>query len=83
MSVESRITTTDPTLNLRLCLAGVGLNITWESWVLAHVENGELASVLDEYTPPFPGFFLYFPRRRQRSAALQALIDYVRTEIRT
>lgn len=81
VSVESRITTTDPTLNLRLCMAGVGLNMSWESWVRPHIEEEELVSVLEEYTPPFPGFYLYFPRRRQRSAALEALIEYVRTEI--
>jgi DNA-binding transcriptional LysR family regulator len=82
VSVDSRITTSDPTLNLRLCLAGVGLNMTWESWARPHIDAGDLVSTLDEYSPPFPGFYLYFPRRRQRSAALQALIDYVRSELR-
>jgi DNA-binding transcriptional LysR family regulator len=78
VSVESRIITTDPALNLRLCLAGVGLNMSWESWAHPHIGKGELVPVLEEYSPPFPGFHLYFPRRRQRSAALQALIDFVR-----
>ncbi len=78
VSVESRIVTTDPMLNLRLCLAGVGLNMSWESWVRPRVDEGELVAVLEEYCPPFPGFYLYLPRRRQRSAALQALIDFVR-----
>jgi len=83
VSVDSRVITTDPTLNLRLCVAGVGLNMSWESWVRPHIERDELVPVLEEYSPPFPGFHLYFPRRRQRSAVLQALIDYVRHEIRT
>ena len=52
--------------------------MTWESWARPLVEQGALVSVLEEYSPPFPGFHLYFPRRRQRSAALQALIDFVR-----
>lgn len=78
VSVDSRIVTTDPTLNLRLCLAGAGLNMSWESWVRPYIETGELVSVLEEYSPPFPGFYLYFPHRRQRSAALRALIDHVR-----
>lgn len=82
VSVESRIITTDPALNLRLCLAGAGLNMTWESWARPYIEKGELVPVLEEYSPPFPGFYLYFPRRRQRSAALQALIDFVRMEVR-
>jgi DNA-binding transcriptional LysR family regulator len=78
VAVDSRIITTDPTLNLRLCLAGVGVNMSWESWVRPHMEQGDLIPVLEAYTPPFPGFYLYFPRRRQRSAALQALIDHAR-----
>lgn len=82
VSVDSRITTTDPSLNLRLCLSGVGLNMSWESWVRPHISRHELVAVLEEYTPPFPGFYLYFPRRRQRSAALEALIDFVRREAR-
>ena len=56
------------------------LNMTWEEWARPHIEKDELVSVLEEYSPPFPGFYLYFPHRRQRSAALQALIDYVRQE---
>lgn len=82
VSVDSRIVTTDPTLNLRLCLAGAGLNMSWESWARPHIEDGDLIAVLEEYSPPFPGFYLYFPHRRQRSAALQALIDFVRQEAR-
>lgn len=77
VSVDSRIVTTDPQLNLQLCLAGAGLNMSWESWVRRQIERGELVPALEEYCPPFPGFYLYFPRRRQRSAALQALIDFV------
>jgi DNA-binding transcriptional LysR family regulator len=78
VAVDSRIITTDPTLNLRLCLAGVGVNMSWESWVRPHMEQGDLIPVLEAYTPPFSGLYLYFPRRRQRSAALQALIDHAR-----
>ena len=56
--------------------------MTWEEWVLPHVDRGELVTVLEDFSPPFPGFYLYFPRQRQRSAVLQALIDHVRPEVR-
>jgi DNA-binding transcriptional LysR family regulator len=46
------------------------------------IEAGELVTVLEEYCEPFPGFFLYFPRRRHRRAALQALIDFAREHVR-
>jgi len=82
VAVEARVLTTDPRLNLRLAVAGVGLNMAWESWAREHIENGELVAVLETYCPPFPGFYLYFPRRRHRPAALRALIDYTRARSR-
>jgi len=33
--------------------------------------------VLEEFSTPFPGFYLYYPARRQASPALRALIDYL------
>jgi len=82
VNVEARVLTTDPDLNVRLALAGIGLTIIYERSVRAHVDAGTLVPVLGKYCEPFPGFFLYFPRRRHRSAALRALIDFVRQEVR-
>jgi DNA-binding transcriptional LysR family regulator len=81
VNVESRVLTTDPDLNIRLAMAGIGLTITCEGLVRPQVEEGILVPVLEEYCETFPGFFLYFPRRRHRSAALRALIDFVRKEV--
>ncbi|WP_217465786.1 hypothetical protein [Burkholderia lata] len=33
---------------------------------------------LCDFLPPFPGFFLYFPQRRNMVPKLRALIDHVR-----
>jgi len=82
VNVESRVLTTDPGLNIRLAMAGVGLTITYEGLVREQVDAGTLVPVLEEYCERFPGFFLYFPRRRHRSAALRALIDFVRKGVK-
>lgn len=82
VSVDARVLTTDPGLNVRLAIAGVGLTIAFDRTVRHHIDAGELVPVLEEYCDPFPGYYLYFPRRKHRSAALQAPIDYVRREIR-
>ena len=42
------------------------------------VARGELVLVLEEYSAPFPGFYLYYPQRRHASPALRALVDYLR-----
>jgi DNA-binding transcriptional LysR family regulator len=73
--------TTDAGLNIRLAIAGVGLTIGYDRRVRPHIDAGALVPVLEEYCEPFPGFYLYFPRRRHRSAALQALIDHVRGRV--
>src|SRR5216117_3750337 len=46
-----------------------------------HLANGELVRVLEDWCPPFPGFFLYYPRQRQLSAALSALIETLRLQL--
>jgi DNA-binding transcriptional LysR family regulator len=77
MAFDARVLTNDPALNLRLALAGVGLALAREDVVRSHIERGEFVSVLDEFSTPFPGFYLYYPAWRQASPALRALIDYL------
>lgn len=79
LAIDARVISTDPVLNIRLALAGVGLTMLFESRVREHIERGELVSVLDKYCPSFPGFYLYYPRRRHAPPALRAFIDYVRS----
>jgi len=43
-----------------------------------YLERGELVSFLEDFLPPFPGFFLYFPQRRNMAPKLRALIEYVK-----
>ena len=77
VTVRSRVLTTDPALNIRLAKAGIGLTIASEDRVLADVARGELTLILEEYSTPFPGLYLYYPQRRQGTPALRALITYL------
>jgi DNA-binding transcriptional LysR family regulator len=43
-----------------------------------HLKQGSLVRVLEPWCQPFPGFFLYYPRRRQQPASLAALIETLR-----
>lgn len=78
VDVRARVLTNDPTLNVRLALAGAGLTLADESRSRDGVARGELVPVLEEFSTPFPGFYLYYPQRRHASPALRALIDYLR-----
>lgn len=77
VEVPARVLTNDPALNIRLARAGVGLTLADER-VKDDLARGDLVAVLEEYSTPFPGFYLYYPQRRQASPALRALVDYLR-----
>ena len=78
VTVPSRVLSTDATLNRRLAIAGLGVTLSFESHVRDAIQRGQLVSVLQKFCTPFPGYYLYYPQRRQASRPLRALVDYVR-----
>ncbi len=68
----------DTDVLVRAALTGAGLICTLEDSVAAHVEAGRLVRVLDDWCQPFPGFFLYYPSRRQLPVALRTLVEFLR-----
>jgi DNA-binding transcriptional LysR family regulator len=65
-------------LVLRAALDGIGLAFVAESDVPEHLAEGTLLRVLQDWCQPYPGFFLYYPSRRQQTGALTALISILR-----
>ena len=63
---------------VRAAIDGVGLAFVSDERVTAHLANGELIRVLEDWCQPFPGFFFYYPSRRQQPASLSALIKTLR-----
>lgn len=59
-------------------LAGAGIAYVPEDLVADHVAAGRLVQVLDDWSPFFPGYFLYYPSRRQLSPAMTIVIDALR-----
>src|SRR5881275_247720 len=47
----------------------------FEEHVAEHVARGRLVRVLEDWCPPFDGYFLYYPSRRHHPPALQALVN--------
>ena len=50
-----------------------------EDVVADDIQGGRLVRVLADWCEPFPGYFLYYPSRRQHSAAFTVLLDALRT----
>jgi DNA-binding transcriptional LysR family regulator len=62
----------------RAALAGLGLVCTFEDVVAADVAAGRLVRVLEDWSPPFPGYHLYYPSRRQLTPAFSLLVEALR-----
>jgi DNA-binding transcriptional LysR family regulator len=76
--VNPQFTTNDLRLMLRTALADGGITFaTWDC-MRDHFANGTLVPLLEDYLPPFAGFYLYFPQRQNMAPKLRALIDHVR-----
>lgn len=63
---------------VRAAAAGFGLGFVIEDQVRAHLADGRLVRVLEDWCPPFPGYHLYYPSRRQPSAAFAVLLEALR-----
>ena len=78
VSVHGPLIVDDLDLVVRAACDGVGLAYMSEDKAAPHLAIGALSRVLDDWCQPFPGYFLYYPSRRQQPAALAALIDTLR-----
>jgi DNA-binding transcriptional LysR family regulator len=78
IDVTGPITLDEASLARTAVLEGVGLGFFMEQDVLADIETGHLVRVLEDWTGPFGGLCLYYPGRRNPSAALKAFIGLAR-----
>ena len=76
--VEGQLTVNDIAVIRRAALEGLGLAFIPEDYAQAHLDSGELIRVLADWTPPFPGYYLYYPSRRQQSPAFALLVEALR-----
>jgi DNA-binding transcriptional LysR family regulator len=63
---------------LNAAFAGFGLAYVPEDLVQHHLAGGRLKQVLADWCPPWSGYHLYYPSRRQSSAAFALLVDALR-----
>ncbi|GJG86915.1 LysR family transcriptional regulator [Gemmatimonadetes bacterium T265] len=77
VAVPARVLTTDPAMNIRLARAGAGVTMVREDRVRDDLARGALVAVLEAFSTPFPGYYLYYPERRRASPALRALVQHL------
>src|SRR5436190_9546733 len=76
--VEGQFTFNTTGQLLNAALAGCGLAYVPEGLVEAHVAKSRLRRVLADWCPPYSGYHLYYPSRRQPSATFNLVVDTLR-----
>ena len=76
--VEGQCVFNSAGLLLEGALKGLGLAYLTEGHVQPFISQGRLARVLADWCPPFSGYHLYYPSRRQPSPAFSLLVDALR-----
>ena len=76
--VDGQLTLNSTTELLNAALAGFGLAYIPEEMAQPHIDKRRLARVLADWCPPYSGYHLFYPSRRQSSAAFNLVVDALR-----
>jgi DNA-binding transcriptional LysR family regulator len=79
--VEGQLTFNGTFQMLNAALAGFGLAYIPEDLAQPYIAKGRLTRVLEDWCPPYSGYHLYYPSRRQSSAAFALLVDALRYRV--
>ncbi|EOC1346219.1 LysR family transcriptional regulator [Cronobacter turicensis] len=78
VNVEGNLTFNNLASRISAAMNGRGLAMVPEDAVARELASGQLEAVLEEWCEPFTGYFLYYPSRRQHTAAFARLIETLR-----
>lgn len=78
VKVDGQLTFNTSYAMVEAALRGQGVAFIAEDAVAEHVAAGRLVQVLDDWCPFFSGYYLYYPSRRQNSAAFKIVLDALR-----
>lgn len=76
--VEGQLTMNSLRQRIDAALIGLGLAYVPEDSVRDDIASGRLMRVLTEWCPPFPGYYLYYPSRKQHTTAFSLFVEALR-----
>jgi DNA-binding transcriptional LysR family regulator len=76
--VDGQLTFNTSYAQVEAALAGYGIAYVPEDLVERHVAEGRLRKMLEDWSPKFAGYHLYYPSRRQNSPAFKVVVDALR-----
>lgn len=81
IDVDGPLTTNEPAMAIRAAIDGLALTHMVEPSVRTAIAAGQLETVLDDWLPPFDGFYLYYPSRLQVPPKLRVFIEHLRSHL--
>jgi DNA-binding transcriptional LysR family regulator len=79
--VECQVTFNETRLIVKAACAGLGVAFVLEDHVTEHIAKGRLKRVLEDWCPPFAGYHIYYPSRRQPTPAFALLLDALKVRL--
>ncbi|OYV35999.1 MAG: LysR family transcriptional regulator [Acidocella sp. 20-61-6] len=76
--VDGQLVFNNPRMVVRAAVDGMGIACVLEDLVTDHIARGELVRLLADWCPPFAGYHLYYPSRRQPSAGFALVVEKLR-----
>ena len=76
--VEGQVTFNLQAERIDAALSGFGIACIPEDRVQDYIKSGELIQILQDWCPSFPGYYLYYPSRKQHPPAFALMIDALR-----
>jgi DNA-binding transcriptional LysR family regulator len=78
VEVDGPLILSEQTMAVDAAVQGMGIAFWVENELKLLIEQGKLVPLLEEYSAPFPGFYICYPQQRQMAPALRAFIDFVK-----
>lgn len=78
VEVDGPLILSEQTMTIDAAVQGMGIAFWIEQELKPLIEQGKLVSLLEDYSAPFPGFYVCYPQQRQMAPALRAFIDFVK-----
>lgn len=76
--VDGQITLNSSMAQVEAAMAGYGIAYVPENLAELAIADGHLVQILDDWCPMFTGYYLYYPSRRQNSAAFSLIMNALR-----
>ena len=77
VDVDGSLTVNSVALAMTAALDGIGIVYMVEAYAANHLTEGRLVRLLDQWSPPWDDYYLYYSSRRQVSAALKVFTQFL------